>query len=79
MDPLKIYIYSKVLQQNCVIREVKAGYEMLCADGVRYSPVELAAIYAGDTVRDSYFPERVHTIKKLFNGVIVNIEDAKDS
>jgi hypothetical protein len=58
-------MYSKILKQEIALSE-KTG-AVFCADGVKYSPVELDVFEKNGATVD----ERVHCVKKIIGGEIV--------
>ena len=58
--------YSAKLEQE-IAYNPKTGV-VYCADGVQYTPAEMAVIkdHGGD------YPKQIHIIKKIFDGVIVS-------
>ncbi len=71
---------SGILNQICTIKEDRGHYEMLCDDGVKYNNKELAFIYlaqlrAKKDGKKLAISQQVHTVKKIFEGEIIRIDD----
>lgn len=66
-------VKSAALNQFVSVRQIAgcSQFEVITADGVVYTPIELNLLRLSDGAIDA----AIHNVKRAFGGTIVNVED----